>query len=323
MMADPHEVLLSSNRGILRFDQQSGTWCFLDPTCDLKNSEITTAAPVGDELWLGYGRQSFGVWGGQGISRFHERTGRWSYLDLGKLKTAAPVRRIVPLPDGDVWILFGQRPFLGAAIPFTYYPREEIPRPTGLGRFRRGTWEFPVPGPSEYSSTPPLFGSGDDLIALGSELVYCTRSEVFTGPSPWRRLVEGSVLHIGPTNDGKGVEILRPMKRPSSEGQTRYERAVYNGQDRNLLFREIKDSSFDVYRLLSGNDLLPPHQPVLGEWVPLPGDTAAKWLVGPFGGQDVGKHSVLETPSAFWIFSEGEVVRLDREILLKKKMNPF
>jgi hypothetical protein len=47
------------------------------------------------------------------------------------------------LPSGDVWVLFQQRPWLGAAVEFAYYPREEH-GPSGVGRCANGKWEFPV-----------------------------------------------------------------------------------------------------------------------------------------------------------------------------------
>jgi hypothetical protein len=107
MVADHGEILATSNRGVHRFEARTGSWRFLDPHCDLRNSKVTTAVLAGEDLWVGYGRQSFGVWGSQGISRFSERSGRWTYLAPAELGTASAVRRIVALPNGDVWVLFG------------------------------------------------------------------------------------------------------------------------------------------------------------------------------------------------------------------------
>ena len=55
-------------------------------------------------------------------------------------------------------------------------------------------------------------------------------------------------------------------------------------------------------------------------WVLLPEFKQERWVVGPFGSVN-GYHGVIETPYAFWIASQGELVRLDRkqiEKLVKK-----
>ena len=175
MVAEGGEVLVTSNRGLHRFDPAGDRWQFLDSGSPILNSTFHTAAVAGDELWLGYARQSFGVYGEQGISRYDETTGRWSQMTPEQLGTASPVRRIVTLPGGDVWVLFGDRPYMGAAMQYDFYPREQVPRPEGLGRMAGGKWEFPLSGPPAAARPPRMMeGIGNDAAAVGDRLVFAT-----------------------------------------------------------------------------------------------------------------------------------------------------
>jgi hypothetical protein len=322
MAADSGEILLCSNRGVHRLDPKTDAWRFLDTKCDLRNSALHSAAVVGDELWLGYGRQSFGVWGQQGISRYNERTGRWSFMSLATLGTAAPVLRILTLPSGDLWALFGERPYMGAAAQYDYYPRERMPRPPGLGRFAGGKWEFPVEGPERSQPASHFFGMAEDLAALGNRLVYTTSSGVFAGPKPWKRLLDVPALYIRPIQDGKAVEIVCRVSESSSEGPTKYQRALYDGSTDKLRFEEIKDRNFDPFNAMRGDSLDRPRQPAGNDWVVIPLGKAQKWVVGQFGGSYPPGHGVLETPAAIWLFSPGQVVRLDRKTLNEMTKSP-
>ena len=322
MEATRGEVLVSSNRGVHRFDPETATWRFLDPNCPLRNPVFHTAAIVGDELWLGYARQSFGTWGTQGISRFDEKTGQWHYMSPAELGTASPVRRIVSLDNGEVWVLFGDRPYMGAAMRWDFYPREHIPRSTGLGRFAGGTWEFPVEGPSVTNDNQwGFFGQSDDLAAVGNRLIYATRSGVYAGPKSWKRLAEGWVIKIAPSPDGKSVEIIRrdpdslrkdqPINHPRELQWARVGPADDHAQFQDM---EAKRGEEINTRGLIGGDSLIASYPGAGQhWVHVPLAETDDWVVGDF--LDSHCHGVLESPAAVWIFSQGEILRLDRNTL--------
>ena len=315
------EVLVSSNRGVHRFDPETATWRFLDPNCPLRNPVFHTAAIVGDELWLGYARQSFGTWGTQGISRFDEKTGQWHYMSPAELGTASPVRRIVSLDNGEVWVLFGDRPYMGAAMRWDFYPRERVPRPAGLGRFAGSKWEFPVEGPPPVTPSPRFFGGSDDLAAVGNRLVYATPSGVYVGPKPWKRVVEGTVYGVAPTEDRGAVVITRrSLESPEHGGPLRLQRGRIGPADAPVEFQNVENKPGEsadfgnVARSAMKGDSLIASYPGAGQhWVHVPLAETDDWVVGDFHNSSC--HGVLESPTAIWIFSQSEIIRLDRNAL--------
>ena len=196
MIGQQGEILVTSNRGAHRYRAADDTWQFLDSGCVLKNSEFHAGAATADELWLGYARQRFGVLGRQGISRFSEKIGQWTYISPSELGTGSPVRRIVTLDNGEIWVLFGPEPYVGAAaMPHSYYANERQPQPTGLGCWSQGKWSFPAVQTPDSTAQPPglarpsvSFDASDDMAAVGNQLVYFCRDAVFVGPTPWSAL---------------------------------------------------------------------------------------------------------------------------------------
>ncbi|MHC4718772.1 MAG: hypothetical protein ACYS5V_17550, partial [Planctomycetota bacterium] len=230
MVSRANELLAFTDRGAHRWMNDQGRWAFLDPQSPIRNPSLNAAAVVGDELWLGYTNKSFGVVGEQGISRFNERTGAWSYMPPEAIGTSCPVRAIAAGPDGDVWVLFRPRPWYGSAWESPLYKRE--PRgPTGLGRFRNGRWEFPVKldgvpetvqrsrkgprGVETRTEKLPIYS----LAAAGGKLFVANSEGVYMGPGKWRRVVEaistrhgsgrGPIPGIAASEDGKTLKVWR------------------------------------------------------------------------------------------------------------------
>ena len=318
MVAERGEVLVTSNRGVHRFDARNDAWRLLDPNSPLRNPVFHTAAVVGNELWIGYGRQSFGVFGEQGISRFDERTGRWSYMSPAELGTASPVRRIVTLANGQVWVLFGGRPYMSAAMQYDYYVRERMPRPTGLGRFADGKWEFPAVAMPESKERQQFFGPTDDLAAVGDKLVCSSGSNVYVGPGPWRKIADGPIVGIAPAEDGKAVEIIRRSAGADGGPDQAFQRGVYHAEDTSVAWRpfQFDNNSVEQYHYVMGNSLIEPWRSDQARAFRPAGPNDDTWVVTQTGGGYYGS-SALVTPAAVWIFSHGEIVRLDRSILAK------
>ena len=135
------EILVTSNVGAHRW--RNPGWELINTGAALKNSAISAVASVGDEVWVGYTKPGFGVFGTQGISRYNEKTGQWSWMSPEQLGTASPVQQIVSV-NGEAFVLFVEREWLGSAEEWTFYDREAaLNRPQGLGRFAGGKWEFP------------------------------------------------------------------------------------------------------------------------------------------------------------------------------------
>jgi len=334
LVAQSGEVLVRSSRGVHRFRPQSAsetppttadTWEFLDPHCDLLNPSFHTAAVAGDELWLGYDRQSFSSMGTLGISRFSERTGRWSHMSPAELGTSSAVRRIVALSNGEVWVLFGERPVMSAAgpmfSPLDTRQSKAIPRRSGLGRFAGGKWQFPVEGPPLPDRNPPasFFVSSNDLAAVGDKLVYATGQAVYAGPKPWKRIVAGRVLGISPAEHGAAVEIICLASSPGPGEQQAYLRGLYRPGMGEVPMKDFRfDSSFEPAMYAEGHSLLreqySPGRPRVTS-VRLPGRPAEQWAVAEVGEGLLSAPGVLESPRAAWIFSYGEIIRLDRKAL--------
>ncbi len=324
MVADKGEILITSNRGVHGWDDKRQTWRFLDPQAELKNPMLSAAVSRGNELWVGYTNQSFGITGRQGISVFDEKTLQWSYISPEQIGTACPVRQMAVMPDGDVWVLFKPRPNRSAAAEFAYYPREtKTARPWGLGCFSKGRWKFPVqlPEPAQPIDGPeyPWDHSGvHELVAVGDKLFVAGREGVYLGPGQWRRIVEGQVFSIDLSADAKSLMLLRRGPReergPETAQRGRYDLAtgecsfqpVARDEAHPWWDFESRSCLWDQERTESGHP-----KPWTGDWVLLSAWKDGNWVVGPLGGDT--QHAVVETPHSFWIASGGELVRLDRK----------
>ena len=320
MVCDKGETLIASNRGLHRFDWKNDSWKLLDPRCDLKNSVFHAAAVAGDELWVGYGRQSFGQIGQQGISRYSETTSKWSYMSPADLKTASPVRRIVTLPNGQVWVIFGTRPWMGAASRWNYHARERIPRPVGLGRMANGKWEFPVKGSTKREEQPSPFGSVNELAIVGNKLLGVFDANLYVGPSPWRHLAGPDVLGLARAKDGKTTNILRMTRTESDSGERKYHLGVYSPENGKVAWKELaKHIDYgDMSRFQLGDSLQGYDTRAGAQWVSMPvaGDT--HWVLGPMGDHH---KNIIETPTVIWMFSKGQIIRVDRKTVDKLAKN--
>lgn len=331
-VSESGEIIVTSNRGVHRWDPRNKTWKFLDSYCDLKNPAISAATPVANTLWVGYMNQAFGVIGDQGISCFDEKTATWSYMSPEKLGTHCPVKRIAATTDGEVWVLFGQRPWLGSAGEFGYYPRENRPMPDGIARYASGKWEFPAKtegillaieherkgptGPEHWTENVRIGG----LVTVSNKVFVATTAGVYMGPNPWKKILAPTEDrngffdcgdHIEASDDGMTLVILR---RDPKDNQSAL-RARFMPPAGKILFEKIKleDSAWRLpYRgyLLEHGENTRWGQ----DWASIPLSVCdGEWVVGPFGGTEY--RSVVETPASIWFASSGELVRLDRQKL--------
>ncbi|HUT31594.1 MAG TPA: hypothetical protein VMX13_17520 [Sedimentisphaerales bacterium] len=325
MVADKGEILVTSNRGVHRWDDKKQTWRFLDPQAELKNPMLSAAVSRGNEFWVGYTNQSFGVVGQQGISVFDEDTLQWSYMSPERIGTACPVRRMAVTPDGDVWVLFEPRPYRGAAMEYAYYPREtKTARPWGLGCFSKGRWKFPVqlPEPAQPIDGPDYpwnHRGAHELVAVGDKVFVAASEGVYLGPGQWRRIVEGQVFSIELADDAKSLTLLRQGPREEQGPQTiqrgRYDLATGECPFETAPGDEARRWEFESRSCLWEQDLTESGhtRPWTGDWVLLSAWKDGNWAIGPLGGDT--PHAVVETPHAFWIASQGELVRLDRKLM--------
>lgn len=323
LVCDQGEVLITSNRGVHRWSDRERSWQLLDPKCDLPNPSLSAAVQVGGELWVSYTNQSFGVLGRQGISRFDERSGRWSYISPEEIGTNCPVMRMAVLPGDEVWVLFQRRPWLGAAVEFAYYPREKY-GPSGIGRCVGGKWEFPVKlngvpetitreaqGPNgiqRWEQPAPI----QHLVGLGNRLYVASDAGVYVGPKPWRQILEGRVLAIEPSVDGKTLVAIREDPEPPQSGQRMMQRCHYDSATGKVAAEKVPAQGTDSWSMARRGDLLhweEEERCLASRWVKLPIASLDDRAIGPL---DDGYHKVVETPAALWIASRGQLIRLDR-----------
>jgi hypothetical protein len=322
MLSENGEILIRSNRGAHRWDDKSQSWKLLDPQTELKNPSLSTAAQRNNELWIGYTNQSFGVIGQQGISVYDEETLKWSYFSQEQIGTGCPVRRMGADTNGYVWILFGRRPNRGALAEFLFYPREaKFFHESGLGCFRRGKWEFPIELTELDFRNDFLMNSTHDLVTIGDKLFVAGKEGVYLGPDKWRRIIEGDILRIEPSSDKKSLIILRQGPRSDQDFST-FQRGRYDLTTGDISFESLPYKGLDRMQLepptyLWNNKSMEPETSKAWRknWVLSPGYKEGNWVVGPMGSNDY--HGVIETPSAFWIASRGELVRLDIKNIVK------
>jgi hypothetical protein len=319
------EVLVTSNRGVHRWLPKPGGWRLLDPGSPLKNPAIKIA-PAANDLWVGYGKPSFGVVGEQGISRYLERDERWDDVPPARIGTACPTRAIAAISEQDVWVLFRSPRWMGSAVEYHFYPREIIPRPEGLAHYAGGRWEFPVkiegiPEPVRRAKTDIPAGivwghapnEVQSLVAVGRRVFVATGTDVFAGPGPWTKILsrggktrfESPIEGLLSSEDGKALLIvLHGLELdPNSP---RFHNLRYD-----LATGKVTEETWNDKKDVKAKAL---HSWWLDSWVRVAAVNGADWAVGTLEG---GHHQVAETASAIWIAGPGELIRLDREQLMK------
>ena len=236
------------------------------------------------------------------------------------LKTASPVRRIVTLPNGQVWVIFGTRPWMGAASRWNYHARERIPRPVGLGRMANGKWEFPVKGPTKREEQPRPFGSVNELAIVGNKLLGVFDANLYVGPSPWRHLAGPDVLGLARAKDGKTVEILRTPRTESNSNERKYHLGTYSPESGNIIWKELaKRMDYEqMQRFLRGDSLQDYRTRAGSQWVSMPVAGDNNWVLGPMGNHH---KNIIATPAAIWMFSQGQIIRVDRKTVDKLTKN--
>jgi hypothetical protein len=332
MVAERGEVLLLGNRGVSRWDDKRGAWRFLDPRGELKNPMMSAAAPVSDDLWVGYTNQSFGVLGKQGISVFDEAKGAWRWIAPETIGTSCPVRRLIVLrggdaakPCGDVWAFFMPRPWGGAAGEFALIPHETrlaVPTTWGIGVFSGGRWTFPVAirpkpgGESEpghvYDAHPAAFsGVPREAVAVGDRLFVLLGDGLYAGPGQWKRIVEGCFTRLRVVPDCATVQLFRRV--PKESGKVDYERLDYDPATGHTAVTPSNVNEVPNWYVFNPGatlwDRLGADTSWIQDQVRVPTCREGDWAVGPLGS---GYHAVVETPRALWIASEGQLLRLDR-----------
>jgi len=330
MVAERGEVLLLGNRGASRWDAKAEAWRFLDPGGELKNPMMSAAAAVGDQLWVGYTNQSFGVLGEQGISVFDEKKHRWSYIPPAEIGTSCPVRRMIALPGGDVWVFFMPRPWGGAALECPLIRRETrpaIPTAWGVGLFSGGKWTFPIAiGPKQAGEEPmtgvynawDTSGMPRDVVAVGDRLYALLADGLYAGPGQWKCVLKGEFTRLRLAPGGKTVQLFRSVRKEG--GKIDYERIDYDPATGKSTVTpsdvdEVQNYVDEVqnwYVFDAGETLWDRHGPDttwIGDWTQVPTRREGLWTVGPL---ESGYHAVIETPHALWIASEGQLLRLDR-----------
>jgi hypothetical protein len=315
MTVENGEVLAATDRGAHRWSAGERKWLFLDPKSPIQNPTLFAAAAVGDELWVGYNNQSFGVLGRQGISRFNEKTLRWSWDSPKEIGTGCPVQSIVPGREGDVWVLFQRRFWGGAAMEWSFYNDPAWGDPGGVARFNKGKWEFPpkldgVPlsrkrerqGPNGLETWTEQFSIGQ-IVSAGGKLFVVNGAGIYAGPGQWKQVVEGPVLGLHPSEDGKTLVFTREVSRETT-GQTEFERGSYDLATGKTTLEKVERPSWDEWNARHASLLS--HSGA----VYVPTKKPGRWVVG---GTEC--RAIVETPRAVWIASEGQLIRLDREKL--------
>lgn len=311
VVAEDGEIMAVTNRGVYCWLSERQKWRLLDPESPIKNPVITTAVLVGDELWIGYTDEFLSPPSRSGISRFHDKTQKWSHVSAEEIGSAYPICGIVPMPKGEVWLLSGlSKPLVG--------PHSKQQLVQNVGRFHSGKWEFPVKLKgiamtySDSRSTTPA--PIEHLTAVGEKLFASNATGLYVGPGQWKRIVEGPLWVVQPTQDGKALEMLQNRDRKRYYG--RYDPAT----------GEMKWSPTDTEHLsskwynfpLAGNfPVMPPQSSFAENWTGLSTIEAQRWRVGPLGvsADHMEPHKEVETPFAIWFVSKHELIRLDREVM--------
>jgi len=261
------------------------------------------------------------------------------------------VRRIVPLANGEVWVLFGERPWMGAVGEFPLYPRERH-GPPGLARYVAGRWEFsvklegvPASRPIESRSRPIELpadrgairaGSGGPaapgspssagtptpmeplpilyLAGAGGKLFVANRLGVYAGPRPWKQVFSGAIVSMEASADRTTLEIVPETEenRHTTEGITFHR---YDPAVGRLTTEKLPPNQEQWWSIHERGDVLHSggaEPQFVRQWVRIPITKPGQWAIGPL---PPARHKVVETSAAVWIASEGELIRVDRKRL--------
>ena len=322
------EALALSETGAHQWDGRAGRWRRLDPHCALVNPQFGDAAAVGGELWVGYTAEGFWHQGRQGISRYDEKAGRWTYMPPRELGTSCPVRSIAAGPDGAAWVLFRRREWL-MAMEAMSGPAEPggVECVEGLGRFADGRWSFPLtlPGVPQTVATTWTTAEGPktvqvaapitDIVRVGDGLFVASAAGVFAGPGSWRKVVAGPVLGIATGADGRTLEIVRACDGPE-QGPRTFERGTCDPRTGRTVFAKCPPGELDFYSYQRRRQEFYRRDGALasnGPWVPIPAEPAGEWFVGPV--EAGGAYRAVATAHAVWIASPGQLIRIGRDAL--------
>jgi hypothetical protein len=301
------EAIAWTNRGTHQWQGGKQAWRFLDSGCALKNSALSAATPVGNQLWVGYTNQRFGVLGEQGISCYDEEKGTWSYFSPEDIGTASPVSEIASTSSGEAWVAFSERPWGGAAVEFPFFAREtRLNRSRGLGHFLKGKWEFPFhPRKVDADSSARRFEYSKHAVAHGDLVCVKDGPNLFLGPNPWKLLYSGDGGGIEFATNGEGIVIYRSEY---TGNKVECQRGVVNLADGKVSFEKFEDKRehWERYQvgLFRGGQY--------SSWAVIPTQKGGRWGVGPL---EQATYAVVETPWAVWIVSDGQLIRLDRKLL--------
>lgn len=308
--------------GAFLWNAAGRSWRRLDPGCHLSGPQITAAAAVGDELWIGYTGTLDARTGLPGISRFHEQTGRWTHMHPEQLGTSQRVESIVPGPQGGAWVLFRERELTMGQRWYwpVRYLRTDVKQRSGLGRFADGKWTFPatplegVPptirqtwkedGRAKHRDVPAAI---THLARAGDALFVANDLGVFVAGRPWRKIVDGPVRAIGSAADGKALLIARYLHETDE-----HQRGFYDLGTGKVTFREARSGDPQVYWRSFLHDI----GAMSGDrkWLRVPVRKDGQWYFGPLPG-DLGTRVIAETPHAVWVVLAGQLVRIDRKAM--------
>ena len=288
------------------------------------NPSISAITPVGNELWVGYTNQAFGVIGQQGITRINQLTGKHTRLSPEDLKTHSPIRAICRRPGSDeVWVLFAQRLWLGAEKETIADPKERaLNLAGGIGVWKNGQWQFPVQSDGvpdhfeeEYWDESHQFIRFKRPLPLthmavaGDKLYVANRIGVYEGPGTFKPLFpeHARVMGISPSADGKSLLMICTRDFYRTHGSP-IERLRHDPATGKQATEPMKNSEY-AWSLLVQPTLEDPE----GDWEPIwariPGTDLA---VGPL---PEGEHRAVRTEHAAWVQSFGRLLRIDAKAL--------
>jgi len=314
MYAENGEILLSSTAGVYRW--KNTEWQLINTGAALKNPVIASVAGVGDEVWVGYARPGYWEYGSQGISRYNEKTGQWSWMSPGEIGTALTVGDIASV-NGEAYVLFPTNQYLGPVAARVDMVGEE-PRwtmPGGLGRFAGGKWEFPVKlegipltAPSDSTNETTEAGTVKQeavvfvhIAAGGGKLFVGTTCGLYEGPVPFKKICDGCVLTLAASADGERVTAaLVPRNSFARQSFSIFRFNTVTGIGKS----EPAEGYNDSYN--SPNDSY--NSPIY--YQPIPG-AGPQRRQSPWG-DDL--FDVTVTPYADWLWGGGEMIRLEHAV---------
>lgn len=321
MHVEDGQAILLGETAALQWVADHASWRRLRTHCTLANPAIQAVTRIGDEVWVGYTSEGYSRRGTQGISRYHTRTGRWTFLSSDDLGTSSPVRSIVADAEGGAWVLFGQPMWREAAAAEPILPFPRLPARTGLGCFAEGRWQFPaelggVPssvdrsrrgpnGVERWKQHVPIEG----VAAAGGKVFVANLLGVYAGPGKWRRIYDQEPVSIRASDNGRTLAIVRYDSKRSGTEETKYDIGRYDPKTGKLTFRPVKRGELDLYYRWRAARFLREDKFPSGA-APLPARKPGTWYLHPLHTQ--GSLRVVEMKDAFWIATPGQLIRLDR-----------